>query len=145
MPSRQLAVVLASLVSFIAVGCGSGDAAAPPQAKDAAPPDTAAAAPPRAATPAAATARKERPLPAFGGYTLDGQRLESSSFVGKRTLLFFFNPEVDEVRVIAKAIASLDDLQDRHNFRIAGIAIGSDGDTARNFASEVVGCSVSCW
>ena len=137
MPSRQLAVVLASLVSFIAVGCGSGDAAAPPQAKGADPPDTAAAAPSRAATPAAATARKERPLPAFGGYTLDGQRLESSSFVGKRTLLFFFNPEVDEVRVIAKAIASLDDLQDRHNFRIAGIAIGSDGDTARNFASEV--------
>jgi hypothetical protein len=38
--------------------------------------------------------RRERPLPNFSGRTLEGERLEVSSMLGKRLVIFFFNPEV---------------------------------------------------
>jgi hypothetical protein len=37
--------------------------------------------------------RRERPLPNFSGRTLEGERLEVSSMLGKR-LVIFFSPEV---------------------------------------------------
>ena len=38
--------------------------------------------------------RRERPLPNFSGRTLEGERLEISSMLGKGLVSFFFNPEV---------------------------------------------------
>jgi len=75
-------------------------------------------------------------LPAFGGYTLDGEKLESGAFIGKRTLLFFFNPEVEEARTVASAVASLSQLSGKYNFAVAGVAVGSDRDQAKSFAKE---------
>ena len=81
-------------------------------------------------------ARQERPLPAFEGTTLDGDRLAVSSLLGKRLLLFFFNPETPEARPVAGAVAALAGINDRYNFQIVGVAVGSDRDTARRFAEE---------
>lgn len=136
MPIRRLAALLLCTALSHSLGCGPEPRSAPPADETApAPKESAAATAKRSATPAAA--RKERPLPAFSGYTLDGKQLDSSSLVGKRTLLFFFNPEVDETRIIAGAVASIAALRDRHNFAVTGVAVGSDGDTARKFAREV--------
>ncbi|MBW2390495.1 MAG: hypothetical protein JRG89_18990, partial [Deltaproteobacteria bacterium] len=48
------------------------------------------------AIPVAKRHPSERPLQAFSGTGLDGERLTISQFIGKRLTLFFFNPEVDE-------------------------------------------------
>ncbi|MEE8580527.1 MAG: multiheme c-type cytochrome [Myxococcota bacterium] len=78
-------------------------------------------------------ARHERPLPAFEGRGLDGKELSISSFIGKRLLLFFFNPEVDEALPVAQALARLLGLRTRHNFDVVGVAMGSTADKARAF------------
>jgi peroxiredoxin len=79
--------------------------------------------------------RNDRPLPAFGGLTLDDERLEISKLIGKRLLLFFFNPEVPEAAVAATAVGRVSKLRARQNFEIVGIAIGSNREAARSFAS----------
>jgi peroxiredoxin len=78
--------------------------------------------------------RKDRPLPAFGGLTLDDERLEIAQLIGKRLLLFFFNPEVPEAAVAATAVTRISKLRARQNFEIVGIAIGSNREAARSFA-----------
>jgi peroxiredoxin len=80
--------------------------------------------------------RRERPLPAFGGWTLDGKRLEISSLLGKRVVIFFFNPEVKSAVPIAEAVTSIAKLRGENNFEIVGIAVGSSGDTARAFVAS---------
>jgi peroxiredoxin len=78
--------------------------------------------------------RAERPLPAFGGWTLDDERLEISQLIGKRMLIFFFNPEVGDAAVVARAVAKISGLRGKQNFEIVGIATGSKRETARGFA-----------
>ncbi len=78
----------------------------------------------------------ERPLPAFGGPTLDGSRLSISSVIGKRLLLFFFNPDEASVGKVADAVAEVAKQQQSHNFRTIGIGIGSKTSSVRSFASE---------
>ena len=80
--------------------------------------------------------RTERPLPAFSGWTLDGKRLDISSLIGKRIVLFFFNPEVKEAPVVAEAVANLRSFRGPHNFEIIGVATGSNAKTARKFVEE---------
>ncbi|MCA9509543.1 MAG: redoxin domain-containing protein, partial [Myxococcales bacterium] len=90
-----------------------------------------------AATPAAAE-RAERPLPDFGGTTLDGRPLTVRSLLGRgRIVLFFFNPEVEAVRPVASAIAAIAGDQTRHNFELVGVAVGSSREKARAFADEI--------
>ncbi|MEE3332162.1 MAG: multiheme c-type cytochrome [Myxococcota bacterium] len=85
-----------------------------------------------------AASRTERPLPGFEGYTLDGEHLSIRDLIGKRRLvLFFFNPEVKDARPVAGAIASIAKLQQRQNFQIVGIAVGSNHTTAKSFAGEI--------
>ena len=80
--------------------------------------------------------RTERPLPAFSGYTLDGDRLDVGSLIGKRLVLFFFNPEVDEAKVVARAMGRISKLRGKQNFEIVGIATGSRRDTVDAFARD---------
>jgi peroxiredoxin len=89
-----------------------------------------------AAAPAARPERRERPLPAFGGWTLDGKRLEVGSLLGKRLVVFFFNPEVTSIGPIADAVASVAKLRGPNNFEILGIAVGASADAARAFAAR---------
>jgi peroxiredoxin/nitrate/TMAO reductase-like tetraheme cytochrome c subunit len=91
-----------------------------------------------AAAPAvAAPKRSGRPLPAFGGLTLDDQRLEVSSFLGRRLLMLFFNPDTRDAEVAVDALASVAELRGKHNFEIVGVAMGSSRDKAREFAQRL--------
>lgn len=81
-------------------------------------------------------ARHERPLPAFSGISTDGRLISISDFIGRRLVLFFFNPEVPESKSVAQAVASVASERRDHNFEVIGIAIGSDISTTRKFAEE---------
>ncbi|MBW2228814.1 MAG: redoxin domain-containing protein [Deltaproteobacteria bacterium] len=85
----------------------------------------------------AARAAGERPLPAFGGQTLAGSHLSISSLIGKRMLLFFFNPEVPEAEPIAQAVAEVAKQSGPNNFNVVGIGVGSNASVLRSFAQEV--------
>lgn len=110
-----------------------GDRASAPAANPAAPASPSAAA--QAGAPAPVT-RQEKPLPAFEGTTLDGAHLAISSLLGKRVLLFFFNPEVAEAAVDAQAVAAIQELRGANNFEIVGIGIGSSRDALERFRRE---------
>jgi peroxiredoxin len=91
-----------------------------------------------AATPAAtAPKRAGRPLPAFGGWTLDDERLEVSSFLGRRLLMLFFNPDTPDAEVAARALSSIAGLRGKQNFEIVGVAMGASRDKARGFAERL--------
>lgn len=79
--------------------------------------------------------RNERPLPAFGGRTLDGQTLQIGDLIGRRLLVFFFNPEAKGVRPVAQAVARVAKESAANNFQVVGVAIGSTRTKAREFAS----------
>lgn len=132
---RPLAIVFVGCLGLaIAVACSEASAPAEPDA----PP--AASAPPSAPTePAVATApaeRREPPLPAFEGVTLDDERLSVSDWIGRRFVVFLFNPEVADAGPVADALAAIADLRGEHNFRILGVAQGSTKDKARRFLAD---------
>ena len=133
------AILLALVVSWL-LACGSGG--------DGEAESSPAAAKTEAAKPEAKPAkaggsddghghaeRQDRPLPAFSGFTLGGERLEVSSLIGKRLLLFFFNPEVDGSAVVARALAPLSALRGKQNFEIVGVATGSNREKAESFVA----------
>ena len=138
-PRSLLRATVAALTGASLLACGGDDRAASGAA-------TAAANAEPASAEKAETAREggheghdhakraDRPLPAFGGWTLDDQRLEISKLVGKRLLLFFFNPEVPDAAVAATAITRIAKLRGDQNFEIVGIAVGSNREAARSFA-----------
>jgi peroxiredoxin/nitrate/TMAO reductase-like tetraheme cytochrome c subunit len=80
--------------------------------------------------------RAERPLPAFSGPTLAGGRFSVSSVLGKRTVIFFFNPEVHDSDVVADALAAIAPQRGPQNFGIVGVATGSNAPTARAFVER---------
>jgi peroxiredoxin len=106
---------------------GRSDAAAAEPAKNAAASRAKAKAPAK---------RQDKPLPAFSGFTLEGERLSIASLIGKRLLLFFFNPEVPDAPIIADAVARISSLRGKQNFQIVGIATGSKHQTAVDFAKQ---------
>lgn len=74
-------------------------------------------------------------LPAFEGRTLDGKRLATSSFAGKRLVLLCFNPGVEQSVVYAQALARVATERRRHNFEVAGVAMGLDPASKREFVA----------
>ncbi len=126
----------------IPLACGGEE---PSAAGDAAKPAAQAAAP--SAAPAAATApaqapatppppRREPPLPGFEGVTLDGKPLTARDLLGRRALLFFFNPDVAEAGPAADAVARIAGESAANNFAIFGVALGKGGSRAREFATQ---------
>jgi len=77
----------------------------------------------------------ERPLPAFSGTTLAGTRLSISSMIGRRMLLFFFNPETEPAGKVADAVVQIAKQAQSHNFRVVGVGIGSDRSHVREFST----------
>ncbi len=86
--------------------------------------------------PASKAARKERPLPAFSGFTLDGKKISVSELLGKRLMLFFFNPEVKNAEIVAAAVGRVAAFRGEHNFQIVGISQGSKASTTRAFVAK---------
>ena len=80
--------------------------------------------------------RREKPLPNFSGRTLEGERLEVSSMLGKRLVVFFFNPEVKAATVATRAIGEISKLRGKNNFNILGVSIGSNREKTLSFAKD---------
>jgi peroxiredoxin len=78
----------------------------------------------------------ERPLPAFQGRTLDGEMISARDLLGQRLVLLFFNPGMEEGKVVARAMADVAKEGPRNNFRTVGVAVGSNPAEARRFATE---------
>lgn len=146
MPESFPALVRAVLSTFLLVlpfGCGEAEPPAtstPPAtaaAPAAAPAQRAQAAQPAQAKPAApAPPRREPPLPGFEGLTLDGKPFAASDLLGKRALVFFFNPASPEAGPAADAVARIASQRGAHNFTIAGVALSAGGSAARTFATQ---------
>ena len=79
----------------------------------------------------------ERPLPAFQGRTLDGEVLSARDLLGQRLVLFFFNPGIDANKVVARAVVEVSKEAERNNFRVVGVAVGSNGAEARRVVQEL--------
>lgn len=122
---RIQAAALAALWVFVACSDATPEGA-PPSGE---PKAVAAAEPPK-------KKRREKPLPSFSGFTLDNERLDVSSLLGKRSVLFFFNPEVPEAAPAAAAVAEISKLRGKHNFEVVGVATGSDRKTVVAFVEE---------
>jgi peroxiredoxin len=83
------------------------------------------------------TLRRERPLPAHEGYGIDGERISISQLVGKRLLLFFFDPSVAEAGMVGTAVAGVATERTRHNFHILGVATSGSRDAVRSFVRDL--------
>jgi peroxiredoxin len=145
---RALGIALAALLLASSPGCGSaGDDATPAAASADSPatpgsataePATSAPVEPTSAKPAEKAPRppNERPIPAIAGTSLDGRSLSTRDWIGKRYLLFLFNPEVDVAESAARALATISGLRERNNFDILGIATGAPRDTIDSFVGK---------
>src|SRR5258706_15351238 len=105
--TRVRALVCALLAIGPALACGGDDSK--PNAPAAASQD-------KAKKPA----RAERPLPAFSGWTLDDQRLDISTRIGKRLVVYFFDPANDQSQPVSDAIVRVAKLGGEYNFDVVG-------------------------
>ncbi len=123
--ARVRALVLA-VAAVVALGCGEGGDPASPRSRP-------AAAQPVAATPAA---RRPPPMPSFEGRGLEGERLRAASLLGRRALLFFFNPGVKEAAVVARAVGRVASDRNDHNFAVMGVALAADRKAVQGFVAQ---------
>ncbi len=135
MPKPEIPSVLLAALLLLASACGPSDEG------DGAGSSAPAAAAPESAPVATgheghAHARSERPLPAFGGSTFDGERVQAGDFLGQRLVVFFFSPDEAQARPAARALGAIAPLQGAHNFRILGVASGAATPRARSFVDE---------
>jgi len=136
-PRSVRCLLFASLVGLLACSEGAGGSGSAPQATQ----TTAAADPTKTGAdtaskvaPASAKAEpksaprhpSERPIPAFSGTTLDGQKIEVRQLLGARSVFFFFNPEIAEATQVARAVERVHALGPDYNFKIVGVGVGSD-------------------
>jgi peroxiredoxin len=83
------------------------------------------------------TPRRERPLPAYEGYGIDGERISISELIGKRLLLFFFDPSERHAEMVGRAVAGVAAERGSHNFDIVGVAAKGSRDTVTSFVREL--------
>jgi peroxiredoxin/nitrate/TMAO reductase-like tetraheme cytochrome c subunit len=140
--SVQIRIFAVALLGAV-IACGDatpGDAAAPDNGGDVV--ASAAGQSKEAAKPGAKAKSKkpkrrgERPLPNFSGRTLEGEPLAISSMLGKRLVVFFFNPEVKAATPAVKAVGEIAKLRGKYNFDILGVATGSERAKVVSFAKK---------
>jgi len=131
------------ILLFALASCGSESqetrAEQPPapaaRAQEAAPKSPAAA--PAAPVEKASTRHKhERPMPSFEGWTLSGEKVKASQFIGKRLLLFFFNPEIPGMGGIADSVQKIAADRGKQNFEVLGIALAASTTEMKEFKAE---------
>jgi len=86
--------------------------------------------------PVARQERKEKPLPAFSGWTLEGERVSASSFIGKRLLIYFFDPSIADAPTVTEAVTRIAPLRGKHNFAILGVARRSNRNDLKEFVNS---------
>ena len=132
-PVRYRTPALA-LAAGIAFGCGAAEVES--EASGSAAAAEVAAAGGSSAAPSRARERKERPLPAFSGWTLDKDKLSISSLIGKRLLIYFFDPGAPGAPVTTDAVVNVSKLRIENNFQIVGVARRSTRGATSEFARE---------
>ncbi len=121
------------VVLTLSAGCGDGvTSAAPAQAAPGTDADPEVSAPPKRVP----QEKRGVPLPAYQGNQIDGSPLSFSDLIGKRFLLFGFNPEVAGARATAEALAAIADSRGEQNFEIVGVAAGTGIDPVRAFLDD---------
>jgi peroxiredoxin len=92
-----------------------------------------------AEAPAAArgTLRQQQPLPAYEGRGIDGKPLSISQLIGKRLLLFFFDPSEETARMVGKAVAGVAAERGGHNFGIVGVATSGSRESVGSFVRDL--------
>jgi peroxiredoxin len=113
------------------VACSVGCEA---QQNPAAPETTSAAAAPVAAPPV--DQRRTRPLPAFEGRDLDGVPWRTADWLGKRTVVFGFDPTQPASTTVARALAAVASLRGPQNFEIVGVATSANAEAARDLLTR---------
>jgi peroxiredoxin/nitrate/TMAO reductase-like tetraheme cytochrome c subunit len=83
-----------------------------------------------------APVRRERPLPAFEGTTLDGRSLAVGDLLGRRLLVVFFTPGQGDAELLVRAASRLAPERDAHNFQILGVAGGVDAKALQALSSS---------
>jgi peroxiredoxin len=78
----------------------------------------------------------ERPVPAFEGTTTAGTRVAMRDLLGRRLVLFFFNPEVPPAAPVGRAVEGIAALAPDHNFSILGVGVGSSSSKIARFAQD---------
>jgi peroxiredoxin/nitrate/TMAO reductase-like tetraheme cytochrome c subunit len=141
LPCVQARFLIIALLGVI-VACGDatqGDAAAPAKNEAQAAPaakELQKESEPKKEAKTKKPTRKERPLPNFSGRTLDGERIEVSSMLGKRLVIFFFNPEVKAATAATSAIGEIAKLRGKYNFDVLGVATGSNREKILSFVKD---------
>jgi peroxiredoxin len=129
--------LVAGALALLACGGSDADVKPKPAAAEASrATQSSTSAPAAAKTGASARPSSERPLPEIAGVTLDGKRIALSQHLGRRLLVFFFNPEIASARAPAEALRAVSAQRGDHNFEILGVAVGTNTATARNFVQE---------
>ena len=130
---RARTATLASTLLLTVAASACGDADSREQPRPAPRAETAE----KNSSPAAAPARRsEQPLPAFSGTTLTGRRVKVADFLGRRLLVFFFNPEAPGARSSADALVGLQSQRLKQNFEILGIATASTREGSSSFVES---------
>jgi peroxiredoxin len=75
-------------------------------------------------------------VPAYSGKALDGTPLSIAQFLGRRTLIWGFNPELPGARMIASALAAIAPERVSANFQIVGFSQGSSAATTTAFLKD---------
>ncbi len=131
---RPLAAPVVFLSLSLLFGCGNSEPAAATESAPTSVERSQAAPSPAARAPA--PQRQERPLPAFDGVTLDGDPFSVSDLLGRRALLFFFDPGAPEAGAVAEAVRRVSTARGRHNFDVVGVALNAGAERTRSFARE---------
>ena len=80
--------------------------------------------------------RREQPLPAISGFTLAGQRLSISDYLGKRVALYFFNPKEKDSGPVSEAVARVAQEAADQNFAVVGVSHSADRAAATAHVAE---------
>src|SRR5688572_19745449 len=124
--SRVRALACLVLAVGLALACNGEDASG-----------SSAEAAPAESEQKAKAKRDERPLPAFSGWTLDDQRLDIATLIGKRLIVYFFDPMATaESAPVTEAVARVAKLRAEQNFEVVGVAVGSSRPKAKEFTAK---------
>jgi peroxiredoxin len=125
------------VLCLAALACGGGDEPKAPAATSEAPAESAVK--PAAAPAASSDQRRSRPLPAFEGRDLDGAPLRTAELIGKRTVVFGFQPSAPAAALVARALAGVAAERGDANFEIVGVAAGDPAAARALLAKEQLG------
>ncbi|NNL67563.1 MAG: redoxin domain-containing protein [Myxococcales bacterium] len=75
-------------------------------------------------------------MPAIGGITLDDRKIQASDLLGKRFVLYIFNPEIDVAPASARGVKALAALRAKNNFEVLGVATGARRTVSQAFVAE---------